>query len=148
MSTMANDGEALLIFLCFWLRFFYLFMFFAWQCVCSCLLVFYSDLWPKWTRLSHTTTLKASVHFYCLHICQFTTEIITSPIAAYFFRILRKRRRIFRVFNLCIFTHGILQQVDLSFYCGLVIFTNIKLSFKLIFVSILICVLKANLQLS
>jgi hypothetical protein len=26
-------------------------VFFAWQCVCSCLLVFYTDLWPKWTRL-------------------------------------------------------------------------------------------------
>jgi hypothetical protein len=38
-------------------------------------------------------------------------------------------------------------QVDLSFYCGLAIFTSIKLGFKLFFFSILICSLKANLQL-
>jgi hypothetical protein len=88
--------------------FVYLLMFFAWKWICSCFfvfLLFYTDLWLKWTRPSHTTTLKASFHLYCLHYCQFTTEIIASPIAAYFarfFRILRKRRRIFRVFNLCI----------------------------------------------
>jgi hypothetical protein len=92
------------------------------------------------------TTGKCSSLLFTL-LSVYNRDNCVANIAAYFFRTLRKWRRIFRVFNLCIFTHGIFQQVDLSFYCGLVIFTNIELGFKLLLFSILICVLKANLQL-
>ena len=60
------------IFWCFWLLF--PFHFLRDNVFVLGFLLFYTDLWPKGTHLSHTTTLKASVHLYCLHYCQYTTN--------------------------------------------------------------------------
>jgi hypothetical protein len=74
---MTNDGDFPMLFItfsCFLLDNVFVLVF----------LLFFTDLSKMYPPICHTTTLKG-VHLYCLHsYCQFTTEIIASPIAAYF----------------------------------------------------------------
>ena len=117
MSTMAIDGVSIVDFPMILTRIlFYLFVFF---------LTAQINLPKPCNNFQgkHRLSLFTLFSFYYGEICVPKQRSVSFN----FFRILPKLGRIFYIFNLCILMHGILRQLDISFYCGLVTITSTKI---------------------